>query len=195
LNQAGHFDLPTTSAAGHGRGIIVETDALAWTAGVHSQRRVFDDMSAIALEADMGAEDPFARCDISFADGERLRILIEVNSRDRPAALYRSFVTTLLERLGPEHRQRLVFREGANPTRRMVSIVACIVFIVMMLGVLLFGLVSEAFFKEDEAWLGIPLILLFLILLAGMLWGTVRNRQRLFDPQAIPDRALPPAQR
>jgi hypothetical protein len=202
VNQAGHstpegiaerFDLPTTSAAGQGRGIAVETAALAWTAGSHPQRRPFDDIGIIELEADMGGDDPFARCDILFADGERLRILIAVESRAQPAAPYRAFVASLLERLGPVHRNRIVFREGVTPTRRLVTMVVCSVLIVLCLGVLLFGFVSHAFFEEDEAWLGIPLILLFLALLAGMLRGTVRNRQKLFDPQAIPDRALPPA--
>jgi hypothetical protein len=78
-NVAISFALPTSSTGGHGRSIVVESGALVWNAGSLPRRRTFDDIAAIELELDRGAEDPFVRCDILFADGERLRILIELN--------------------------------------------------------------------------------------------------------------------
>jgi hypothetical protein len=193
-NVATSFALPTSSTGGHGRSIVVESGALVWNAGSLARRRTFDDIAAIELELDRGAEDPFVRCDILFADGERLRILIDLN-RPKDTAIYRTFVTEFFERLGPAQRQRIIFREGATPASRMLSIVMCVVLLVLLLGVLLFGIVSEGFFQEDNAWLGIPLLLLFVAMLSGILWRTLESEQKIFDPQAIPERCLPPAPR
>ena len=188
------FALPTSSTGRHGRSIVVESGALVWNAGSHARRRTFDEIAVIELELDRGAEDPFVRCDVLFADGERLRILIELN-RAKDTAIYRAFVTEFFERLGPAQRQRIIFREGATPASRMVSIVFCVVFLVLLLGVLVFGVVSGGFFQEENAWLGIPLVLLFVAMLSGILWRTLKSEQKTFDPQAIPERCLPPAPR
>jgi hypothetical protein len=115
----------TTSTGGHGRSIVVESGGLAWNAGSRRRRRPFDEIAAIELELDRGAEDPFVRCDIRFADGERVRILIELNQL-KGTAIYRAFVIEFFARLGPAHRQRIVFREGATPsTRRRFPIAVC----------------------------------------------------------------------
>ena len=193
-NVATSFALPTSSTGGHGRSIVVESGALAWNAGSLARRRTFDDIAAIELELDRGAEDPFVRCDILFADGERLRILIEL-SRPKDTVIYRAFVMEFFERLGPAQRQRIIFREGASPARRMVSIVFCVVLLALLLGMLLFGVVSGGFFQEQNAWLGIPLLLLFVGMLSGVLWRTLKSEQKTFDPRAVPDRCLPPAPR
>jgi hypothetical protein len=191
---AASFALPTSSTGGHGRSIVVESGALVWNAGSLQRRRTFDDIAAVELELETGGDDPFARFDILFADGERLRILIEPN-RPKNVAIYRAFVAEFFERLGPAQRQRIVFREGTSPARRLVSIVFCVVFLVLLLGVLVFGVASGGFFQEDNAWLAIPLVLLFVAMLSGILWRTVKGKQKTFDPQAIPDRCLPPAPR
>jgi hypothetical protein len=188
------FALPTSSTGGHGRSIVVESGALVWNAGSHARRRTFDEIAAIELELERGAEDPFVRCDVLFADGERLRMLIELN-RAKDTAIYRAFVREFFERLGPAQRQRIVFREGATPASRRVSIVFCVVFLVLLLGVLVFGVVSGGFFREENAWLGIPLVLLFVAMLSGILWRTLNSEQKTFDPQAIPERCLPPTPR
>jgi hypothetical protein len=193
-NVATSFVLPTSSTGGHGRSIVVESGALVWNAGSLARRRTFDDIAAIELEMDRGAEDPFVRCDILFADGERLRILIELN-RPKNTAIYRAFVTEFFERLGPAQRQRIIFREGATPVNRMFSIVFCVSLLVLLLGVLLFGVVSGGFIQEDNAWLGIPLLLLFVAMLSGILWRTLKSEQKTFDPQATPQRCLPPTPR
>ena len=188
------FALPTSSTGGHGRSIVVESGALVWNAGSHARRRTFDEIAAIELELNRGAEDPFVKCDVLFADGERLRILIELG-RAKDTAIYRAFVTELFERLGPAQRQRIIFREGASPASRMVSIVSCVVFLALLLGVLVFGIVSGELFQDEYAWLGIPLVLLFVAMLSGILWRTFKSGQKIFDPQAIPERCLPPAPR
>ncbi len=188
------FALPTSSTGGHGRGIVMECGALVWNTGSHARRRTFDEIAAIELELNRGAEDPFVKCDVLFADGERLRILIELG-RAKDTAIYRAFVTELFERLGPAQRQRIIFREGASPAIRMVSIVFCVVFLALLLGVLVFGIVSGELFQDEYAWLGIPLVLLFVAILSGILWRTLKSEQKIFDPQAIPERCLPPATR
>jgi hypothetical protein len=127
-------------------------------------------------------------------DGERLRILIELNRR-KDTAIYRAFVVEFFERLGPAQRQRIIFREGVSAARRMVSIVFCVALLVLLLGVLVFGVVSGGFFQEEYAWLGIPLVLLFVGMLSGLLRRTLKSEQKTFDPQAIPQRCLPPAPR
>jgi hypothetical protein len=193
-NVVTRFALPTSSTGGHGRSIVVESGALVWNAGSLARRRTFDDVAAIELELDRGAEDPFVRCDIQFADGERLRILIELN-RPKDTAIYRAFVTEFFERLGPAQRQRIIFREGATPASRMASIVFSIALLVLLLGVLVSGVVSGGFFQEDNAWLGIPLLLLFVAMLSGILRRTLKSEQKTFDPQAIPEHCLPPAPR
>jgi hypothetical protein len=121
-------------------------------------------------------------------------ILIELN-RPKDNAIYRAFVMEFVERLGPAQRQRIIFREGATPASRMVSIVFCVVLLVLFLGVLVFGVVSGEFFQEENAWLLIPLVLLFVSMLSGILWRTLNGEQKTFDPQAIPERCLPPAPR
>jgi hypothetical protein len=193
-NVATSFGLPTSSTSGHGRSIVVESGALVWNAGSRARRRTFDDIAAIELELDSGAEDPFVRCDILFANGERLRILVELN-RPKDTAIYREFVTEFFERLGPAQRQRIIFREGPSRARRMVSIIFCVVLLVLLVGVLLFGVVSGGFFQEENGWLGIPLVLLLATMLSGVLWRTLKSEQTTFDPQAIPERCLPPAPR
>ena len=145
-----------------------------------------DDIAAIGLELDSGAEDPFVKgAVILFANGERLRILVELN-RPKETAIYREFVTEFFERLGPAQRQRIIFREGPSRARRMVSIIFCVVLLVLLVGVLLFGVVSGGFFQEENGWLGIPLALLLATMLSGVLWRTLKSEQTTFDPQAIP---------
>jgi hypothetical protein len=61
--------------------------------------------------------------------------------------------------------------------------------------VLVFGVVSGEFFQEENAWLLILLVLLFVAMLSGILWRTLNSEQKTFDPQAIPERCLPPAPR
>jgi MFS family permease len=104
-------------------------------------------------------------------------------------------VTEFFERLGPAQQQRIIFREGATRASRMLSIVMCVVLLALLLGVLLFGVVSGGFFEEEYAWLGIPLVLLFVAMLSGILWRTLKSEQKTFDPQAIPQHCLPPAPR
>lgn len=188
-NVATSFALPTSSTGGHGRSVVVESGALVRNAGSLARRRTFDDIAAIELELDRGAEDPFARCDIQFTDGE-LRVLIELN-RPKDTAIYRAFVTEFFERLGPAQRRRVIFREGATPARRMLSIVFSVALLALVLGVLVFGVVSRGFFQEDNAWLAIPLLLLFVVMLSGILSRTLKSEQKTFDPQAIPERCLP----
>ena len=76
-----------------------------------------------------------------------------------------------------------------------MSIIFCVVFLVLLVGMLLFGVVSGGFLHEENGWLGIPLVLLFVAMLSGVLWRSLKNQQKTFDPQAIPERCLPPAPR
>ena len=185
------FALPTSSTGGQGRGITVESAALVWNAGSIRRRRAFDDIAAIQLELDAGAEDPFARCDMLFADNERLRILIELN-RPKDNAIYRAFVTEFFERLGPAQRQRIIFQEvPARPVEwcRSYSVSSSS----SARWRAPFGVVSGGFLHEKTAgW--------------GSRWSCClspcslascgeRKPTKTFDPRAIPERCLPPAPR
>jgi hypothetical protein len=154
------------------------------------RRRTFDDIVAIELELERSAEEPFVRCDILFTDGECLGMLIELG-RVKDVAIYRAFVTDLFERLGPPQRQSIIFREGEGPASRILSIVLCGALLLTLLGVLLFGVVSGAFFQEENAWLGIPLVLLFVVVLSGILRRTLKSEQKSYDPQTLSQRCLP----
>jgi hypothetical protein len=189
-NVASSFALPTSSTGGHGDSIAVESGALVWNVGALVRRRTFDDIAAIELELERSAEDPFVKCDILFADGERLGMLIQLD-RAKDIEIYRAFVTELFERLGLAQRQRIVFRKGAGPASRTLSIVICIVLLALLLGVLLFGVVSGAFFREESAWLAIPLILLFVVVLSGILRRTFKSEQKTCDPETLLRRCLP----
>ncbi|WP_147154318.1 hypothetical protein [Reyranella soli] len=189
-NVTTSFALPTSSTGGHGHGIVVESCALAWTVGSLVRRRTFDDIAAMELELERSAEEPFVRCDILFTEGECLGMLIELN-RAKDIAIYRAFVTELFERLGPAQRQRIIFREGASPASRVLSIVLCVVLLLTLLGVLLFGVASGAFFEEENAWLGIPLVLLFVFVLSGILRRTLKSEQKTYDPETLSQRCLP----
>ncbi|GEP58962.1 hypothetical protein [Reyranella soli] len=82
-------------------------------------------------------------------------------------------------------------REGEGPASRILSIVLCGALLLTLLGVLLFGVVSGAFFQEENAWLGIPLVLLFVVVLSGILRRTLKSEQKSYDPQTLSQRCLP----
>jgi hypothetical protein len=190
------FDLNTSSAGGRGRGIVVERDALAWKCGTQTRRRSLDDISAIHLWADLHAEGAVARCDIAFADGDRLRLMVS-DDDFAPAKgkylEYRGFVLGLLEQLSPAQRARIDFREGPSAARRMSSIVVAGCGLAACVGGMVLGALSGGFGQEDNGWLLFPLLLLFALLMAGVLAASLRNRQEPFDPAAVPPRSLPPA--
>ena len=175
--------------------IVIESAALVWKCRTQSRRRSFDVISAIHLWADPHAEGAVARCDIAFADGDRLRLMVS-DDDFAPAkgkyVEYRGFVLGLLEHLSPAQRARIDFREGPSAARRMSSIVVAGCGLAACIGGMVFGALSGAFGQEDNGWLLFPLLLLFALLMAGVLAASLRNREKPFDPAAVPPRALPP---
>ncbi len=181
------FDLATRESDVWGRGVSLDGSTLAWGA---DRRGAFGDIAAIEHECEMGGDDPGARCDIFFAGGGHLTVHL---NGDKPAeiAVYRAFVLTLLQRLGPAERSRIVFREGDRPFRRAMNIGLS----GFCLAVALVGFVVAAFsrdvYEQPNEWLALPLLLLFIVVLSGMLWASLKSGQKQFDPEAIPAAALP----
>jgi hypothetical protein len=185
-----NFDLPWSGAGGHGRGVVVEEMALGWD-GPRQHRRDYNDIAAIELEAEAVGDDPFARCDIFFADGVRLRLLVDNDGRHTDDVLaYREFVPAFFERLGPRHRARIVFRQGPRPAKRIASIIASAAFTAAFFGLAVALPFSDTLWQDNE-WLLIPLVLLMGGLSALMLGVSLKLRQLPFDPQSLPEALLP----
>src|SRR6185437_7117943 len=109
------FDLPTAGSRGRGNGVILEEMALAWNCPNGSCRFAFDEIAAIELEADVGADEPFARCDVFFANGERLRLEITNDAgHAKEIETFRAFIVRFFAVLGPVRRAKIVFREGSG---------------------------------------------------------------------------------
>jgi hypothetical protein len=185
------FDVPTWDAVGRGRGIAVEPDALTWIVAEKRNRRPFAEIVSIALEFVTGDDDA-ARCDIVFADEALLAVLMDERQSDGPET-YRTFVLTLIDRLGPEHRKRIVFRHGSRWSTRLYGAWICGFGLFAMLALVLWLLVSpEAQADSDWQWA-------IFMPIAGALffaWGmraSLRERQTVFDPEAVPTKGLPPA--
>jgi hypothetical protein len=104
-------------------------------------------------------------------------------------------VLAFFQQLGAAHRARISFREGYPPDRQRRHVVSSAVGLVVALAALVFAISSNQLRQEDNGWIAIPLILLFVVLLCGVLWKSVNAGQKPFDPEAIPNRALPPAPR
>lgn len=188
------FDLEASDADGSGRGVTLEGGALGWTSAGVPRRRGFGDIVAVELESDRGGEEPSGRCDILFADGAQLSVwIVSDANHSRETVLYREFVFGFIEQLGPGQRARIVFRHGLRPGTRMQHIVMSSICLVGVLGVFVYALASQAALKEDNAWLALPLLLLFAGMLAGILRGALKSSRNIFDPQAVPESALPPA--
>ena len=188
------FDLFTTSAGGHGRRIVIEEAALGWESGKQSRRRSFDEITAVHLWADLHADGPVATCDITFTDGERLRLLVsdaDFDPKKGTYTAYREFVLGLLRRLGPAQQARIDFREGPGVVRRVSSIIFSAIMLATCLIGMVIGVVSGGFGWEDNSWLLFPLLLLFTLLMAAVLIASLKSRDQTFDPNAVPTRALP----
>jgi hypothetical protein len=188
------FDLETLDASTRGRGIALEDAGFVWNHGEGLRHRAFDDIAVIDLEVLIGDDGTFARCAIRFLDGTHLTVRINTDKIDAIMS-YREFVLLFLERLGSVRRARIIFREGVSPARRMATIIAGAVGLVSCLAMIVFALLSPQLLKEDNSWLLLPLMLLFAALCAGVLWAGWHSGRKIFDPAAIPDRALPPALR
>lgn len=186
------FDLHTTGSGGSGRGIAIEDAFLAWG----SRRRPFEDIATVRLWADLYADGPFALCEIIFADGERLRLMVgdaDFNPRKgMKYAEYRAFVLEFFERLNPAQRARIVFTEGPSAARRISWIVFSAGGLAAFLAIAVIGLAANWFDATDNNWLLLPLNLFFAALMAGMLLFSLKSGQRTFDPSDVPRLALPP---
>jgi hypothetical protein len=188
------FDLETRDAGASGHGITLADATLSWTVGDQQRQRAFDDISTIDLDTRLGGHFPTATCDILFTDGVRLTVRMK-NDMPNEIMIYRSFVLAFFQQLGAAHRARIIFREGYPPERQMRHVVSSAVGLVVALAALVFAISSNQLHQEDNGWIAVPLILLFVALLCGVLWKSVNAGQKPFDPEAIPNRALPPAPR
>ena len=170
----------------------MEETALAWRCPNGSCRVAFDDIAAIELEADLGADEPFARCDVVFANGERLRLEITYDAAHaKEIETFRAFIVRFFAVLGPARRVRIIFSEGAGPIKRMMALnhfraAGVIAFV----GIIIWLAVSGEY-QEDNQFLLFPLAFLFVIMLGAMFVVSLKSGRKPFDPMDIPPHALP----
>ena len=183
------FDIPTSDADGHGRGVTLEEGLLIWKSGGRARQRTFTDIVSISLEAWRG-EDPSARCDIAFSDGASLAVRAE-DLNPKVIMIYRRFVLTFLDQLGPAQRARIAFRHGNRRATRIQMTVAMTFGVVTTFGILVFCVFSNELHQEDYWGFALVLAALGTGLFAWGLRAALKDEQKSFDPEAIPQNALP----
>jgi len=187
------FDLHTSGTGGRGRGIILEDTALAWQFAGQPFRRTFDDITAVRIGVDLISGDlPSADCDITFANGERLRLMmIAPTWKEMKYAEYREFVLRFFERLDPAQRARIVFYAGPSAPIRAWWIIISAGCLALVLGVMVVGVFS-GWVSQEGGWLFLSA---FVLLAAAMgVWFVLalKSSPQTFDPTAVPPRVLPP---
>jgi hypothetical protein len=96
------FDLHVSGTGGRGRGVVIEDTALAWQCAEQPRRRALDDITTVRIWVDLISGDlPTADCDITFADGERLRLMMVANTWKNMKYAEFEFVLSFFERLDP----------------------------------------------------------------------------------------------
>jgi len=185
------FALPTFDADGSRKGIDLDVAGLSWSSRNGPRQRSFYAIATIDLGLEPGGEYPHARCDINFSDGERLRIEITNDNRHGADILaYRAFLVDFFDKLGPVHRARIVFNHGPSPLKRMVWIILSGSLLALCIGFLIFALLF-ANLRQDNSWLLVPLMLMFVVMMTAALQASIRIRQQTFDPMTVPEGALP----
>ena len=109
------YALRASSIGGSGQGVTLDDESIAWRDRDGARRRRFDDILTIDFDCDMDADQPDARCDFGFADGLMMTVHWDGHTKNGEMERYLAFVAALVERLGPERRARIVFREGSRP--------------------------------------------------------------------------------
>ena len=187
------FDLHTSGAGGRGRGITVEDTALAWHCGGQPRRRIFDDITTVRIGVNLISGDlPTADCDITFADGERLRLMMVAYTwKDMKYAEYRGFVLRFFERLDAAQRARIIFCAGPSAPIRMWWIIISAGCLAMVLGVMVFGVFS-GWVGQEGGWLFLSVFVLLAAAMAVWFVLALKSSPQTFDPTAVPPRVLPP---
>src|SRR5262249_30317428 len=145
----------------------------------------------IKMETEIDGDNPFAQCDIVFRDETRLRVEITNDANHYDDALeYRAFLAAFFDQLGPERRARINFIYGPSVLKRTIQVAVSAAFTAAFIGLIIFQLFLSDLWRDNN-WLLIPLALLMGSLCAGLLYLSIKNRQRPFEPLAIPEMLLP----
>jgi hypothetical protein len=187
-----NFDLRASSIGGSGRGVALDGESIAWRDRDGPRRRRFDEVSTIDFDCEMDGDQPDARCDVGFADGLTMTVHWDGHTKNGEVERYLAFVTALIERLGPDLRARILFREGARPAKRIWMIIVFAAMLTLSSGAFLYGLVSPETYAQPNGWMLLPLTLFFVAATGFGLWAAMRSGQAPIDPLNIPARALPP---
>jgi hypothetical protein len=183
------FGLLTSDAGGPGRDITLSGEALCWDSAGAACLKHFDQITSVALETVIG-EEVMARCDVGFADGQRLKVYFFDGSPAEIVA-YRDFVRQFIARLGPKRRSRIAFRHGYHRQTQIARILGSVVALVIILGVVTWSLVFREYYREAGWWLVVPALVFGVVVTASGVRFAASHGQRPFDPEAIPDDALP----
>ena len=184
------FEVPVSELGGRGDGVVINDEGLAWTGPDGRRRRGLDELLSVEIQNEPAAEDPFVLCVLTFAAGAPLTVRVDCDQAEKIAA-FRGLILTLIDRLGPERRQRVRFLTGPRPAARTLQIVLFAIGFVGTAGVFLFELVSPETYTQPNEWLLLPLILFFVIALGFGLGVAIKSGQKPFDPLAIPPGVLP----
>ena len=187
------FDLHVSGTGGRGRGVVIEDTALAWQCAEQPRRRALDDITTVRIWVDLISGDlPTADCDITFADGERLRLMMVAYTwKNMKYAEFREFVLRFFERLDPAQRARIIFCAGPSAPIRMWWIIISAGCLAMVLGVMVSGVFS-GWVGQEDGWLFMSFLLIFAVATAVLLALSIKSGPRTFDPTAVPARVLPP---
>jgi hypothetical protein len=193
MTERDAFDLHTSGTAGRGLGVIIEDTALAWQCAGQPRRRAFDDITTVRIGVDLISGDlPAADCDITFADGERLRLMMVAPTwKDMNYAEFRDFVLRFFDRLDPAQRARIIFYAGPSAPIRAWWITMSGGCLALVLGVMVFGVFS-GWVGEEGGWLFLSVFVLLAAAMSVLFAVALKSGPQTFDPTTVPPRALPP---
>jgi hypothetical protein len=171
------FDLQATDRIATGRGIIISATSVRWSGG----ECPFEDIVALELLCDTN-EDLEATCSIIRTNESRLTIKLTGKPRGEPA-IYRNFLRSFVEELGPAHRARIVFR----PVHRRPAALVWGALLAAGVGLFGWGIITNQIAAAPENQYVIPFTGLMIPLFALAFW---KSRHRIEPKPVDPDKLV-----
>jgi hypothetical protein len=176
-------DLQATDGIVTGRGIIISANSLRWNGGEYR----FEDIVAVELLCDT-TENLEATCSIIRSNESRLTIELTGKPRGE-SAIYRNFVESFVEELGPVHRARIVFR----PAYRRPPALVWGAILAASVGLFGWGVITNQIAAAPENLYVIPATGLLIPLFALAFWKTRRPTEpKPVDPYKLKALLPPP---
>jgi hypothetical protein len=176
------FDLQATDGNVTGRGIIITPTSLRWSGG----ECPFEGIVTIGLLCDT-SDDLEVTCSIIRTNDSHLTIKLTGKPRGEPA-IYRNFLRSFVEKLGPAHRARIAFRPLGQGSHALIwgALLAASV------GMFGWGLITNQIAVAPENKYIIPFAGLIIPLFALLFWKSLhRPEPKPIDPDRL-EGFLPP---